>query len=63
MREGVRTARETAPHSACLGVQYPAQAGIGLDLEAGVVVVLQLAAERERQIASQCDLILQEAAV
>ena len=52
MREGVRTARETARPKRLIRVQDPAQARIGFEFKSGVVVVLELGAERERQIAA-----------
>ena len=62
MREGVRTARETAAHSAWLRAQIPTQARVGFELESGVVVVFELRTESERQIWSQRDLVLNESA-
>ena len=44
-------------------VQDPAQPRIGLELESGVIIVLELGAEREREISPQLDFILDERTV
>ena len=54
--------RYRAPKKLC-GLRIPLQTGAGLELEAGVVVVLELRADREMQASRQHDLVLHESAV
>ncbi len=50
VRDGVRTARETAPQRVCLSVGRPQQPGRGLVLKRRERVLLQFAAQDQRQL-------------
>ena len=62
MREGVRTARETARPEHLFGVAVPLQPAARFHFEAGVIVVFELGSEGEDEVLPQLDFVLHKSA-